>query len=75
VVGAGIQDDGDRGLARFVAILSTDRVTSYSCNVSSTGICQDNNSYITKGCKVKIVSLSCSKDEGLCRAFDLIQGE
>jgi hypothetical protein len=28
-----------------------------------------------KGCQVKIVSLSCAKDEGLCRTFDLIQGE
>ncbi|KAG7343265.1 hypothetical protein IV203_021210 [Nitzschia inconspicua] len=75
VIGAAVQNDGQRGLARFFAILSTDGVSSYSCNVSATGV-QVSDSDATISCsslKVKIVSLSCAKDEGLGRTFDLIQ--
>jgi PDZ domain len=75
VIGAGVQDSGKRGLARFFAIFSTDGVTSYSCNVSATGVrandAQGDTGPVSP--KVKIVSLSCAKDEGLGRTYDLIQ--
>ncbi len=38
VVGAGVQDGGNRALARFFAIFSTDGLTAYSCNCAVTGI-------------------------------------
>jgi hypothetical protein len=66
IVGAGVQNDGTRGLVRFFAIFSTDGVSTYSCNVASTGIRQADGT-------IKIVSLSCAKDEGLGQTFDLIK--
>jgi hypothetical protein len=100
IIGAGIsnsnnnKDNNDewnehrRGMVRFFAIFSTDGVTTYSCNVSATGIDisgdDDNNIHNhdtgTNVCikqnennsNIKIVSLSCAKDEGLGRTFDLI---
>lgn len=66
IVGAGVQKDGTRGLVRFFAIFSTDGVSTYSCNVASTGIRQSDGT-------IKIVSLSCAKDEGLGQTFDLIK--
>ncbi|KAL3906126.1 MAG: hypothetical protein SGARI_004142 [Bacillariaceae sp.] len=54
VIGAGVQDDGQRGLARFFAILSTDGVTSYSCNVSATGIRVENDDANSASPQVKI---------------------
>ncbi len=66
IIGAGVQNDGTRGLVRFFAIFSTDGVSSYSCNLASTGVRQTDGS-------IKIVSLSCAKDEGLGQTFDLIQ--
>lgn len=75
VIGAGVQDDGRRGLARYFAILSSDGVTSYSCNVSSIGVKlkeeNENNDSSGESPKVEIVSLSCAKDEGLGRTYDL----
>ena len=62
VIGAGV--NGARGMVRFFAIFSTDGVSTYSCNVSATGV--------QGGEVIKIVSLSCAKDEGLGRTFDLI---
>ncbi|KAL7526125.1 hypothetical protein ACHAWF_001637 [Thalassiosira exigua] len=66
IIGAGgVQDEGRRGQARFFAIFSTDRcVTSYSCNVSTTGIRQGNGS-------IEIESLSATKDEGLGQTYQL----
>ena len=97
IIGAGIsnsnnnKDNNDewnehrRGMVRFFAIFSTDGVTTYSCNVSATGIDisgddDNNNDAGTNVCikqnennsNIKIVSLSCAKDEGLGRTFDLI---
>jgi PDZ domain len=68
IVGAGVQENGSRGMARFFAIFSTDGVSTYSCNVATTGIRQDDGS-------IKIVSLSCAKDEGLGQTYDLIREE
>ena len=76
IVGAGVtvQDNTMRGMVRFFGIFSTDRVTTYSCNVSATGIRkigispnQDDPNQ-----DIQIVSLSCAKDEGLGRTYDLI---
>ena len=80
-----------RGLARFFAIFSTDNVTTYSCNCAATGIkiedIEDNDNDNDNGnddnngsndgrpIQVRIVSLSCAKDEGLGRTYDLIQEE
>jgi len=72
VIGAGVQENGQRGMARFFAIFSTDGVTTYSCNISATGIRQGDTNSGGSECKVKIVSLSCAKDEGLGRTYDLI---
>jgi len=65
VIGAGVQDSGTKGMARFFAIFSTDSVSTYSCNVSATGIKSENGD-------IKIVYLSCAKDEGLGQTYDLI---
>jgi hypothetical protein len=86
VVGAGVQDGGrgeKRGLARFFAIFSTDGVTTYSCNCAVTGIKiddkdddatnQQQDDRSSRPIQVRLVSLSCAKDEGLGRTFDLIQ--
>lgn len=69
IVGAGVRDDEGgrrRGQARFFAIFSTDGgATSYSCNVSATGVRGEDGS-------VEIVSLSAAKDEGLGQTFEFI---
>ena len=86
VIGAGINNNSGnsdnnntiRGMVRFFAIFSTDGVTTYSCNVSATGIRKidnNNNNNNDKNDDIKIVSLSCAKDEGLGRTFDLIREE
>ena len=70
IVGAGVKEvkgEGKRCMVRFFAIFSTDGVTTYSCNVSAAGIVQEDDE------RVKIVSLSCAKDEGLGQTIDLIQ--
>lgn len=80
IIGAGVQSNNEEsvGKVRFFAIFSTDGGSStYSCNVSATGVRSINNQ--KKGnddendedC-VRITSLSCAKDEGLGRTFDLI---
>eukprot|EP00529_Nitzschia_sp_RCC80_P029277 CAMPEP_0113505062 /NCGR_PEP_ID=MMETSP0014_2-20120614/35092_1 /TAXON_ID=2857 /ORGANISM="Nitzschia sp." /LENGTH=322 /DNA_ID=CAMNT_0000400301 /DNA_START=11 /DNA_END=979 /DNA_ORIENTATION=- /assembly_acc=CAM_ASM_000159 len=71
------------GLARFFAIFSTDNVTTYSCNCAAKGIKiedttadnDDENDDNDDGrpIQVRIASLSCAKDEGLGRTYDLIQ--
>ncbi|VEU35289.1 unnamed protein product [Pseudo-nitzschia multistriata] len=68
IVGAGINNE-KRGMVRFFAIFSTDGVSTYSCNVSATGVRNDS----TSNDSIQIVSLSCAKDEGLGRTYDLIQ--
>ncbi|MGK3751181.1 MAG: hypothetical protein ACI8RD_003481 [Bacillariaceae sp.] len=94
IIGAGITNINDndndnewneyrRGMVRFFAIFSTDNTSSYSCNVSATGVDisgDDDNDGTTVSIKqsenntnIKIVSLSCAKDEGLGRTFDLIR--
>lgn len=66
VIGAGVQEDGNRCLVRFFGIFSTDKGgTTYSCNVSATGVRQGDGI-------IDIVSLSCAKDEGLGQTIDLI---
>jgi len=74
IVGAGVQPsvmkDGRRvmkGMARFFAIFSTDGVSTYSCNVATTGIQNEEEGVI------QIISLSCAKDEGLGQTYDLIR--
>jgi hypothetical protein len=66
IIGAGVKEEGTRGLVRFFAIFSTDGVSTYSCNVSATGVQQNDGS-------IQIVSLSCAKDEGMGQTYDLIQ--
>lgn len=65
VIGAGVQEEGTRGQVRFFALFSTDGVTSYSCNVSATGVRAEEG-------KIEIVSLSAAKDEGLGQTYELI---
>ena len=65
VIGAGVQDGGTKGQARFFAIFSTGGSSSYSCNVSATGIRRDDES-------IEIVKLSAAKDEGLGQTFEFI---
>ena len=50
IVGAGVRES--RGQVRFFAIFSTDGVSTYSCNVSATGVRESD------GEGVKIVALS-----------------
>lgn len=87
IVGAGVQqqadasskgnddDNGKRVMVRFFAIFSTDTVSTYSCNVAATGIVyptSDDDNDNTATPRIKIVVLSCAKDEGLGQTFDLI---
>jgi len=75
IIGAGINKDDknrNRGMVRFFAIFSTDGVSTYSCNVSATGI-RESSSGSNENSTIQIVSLSCAKDEGLGRTYDLIQ--
>lgn len=66
VIGAAVQKN-NRCLVRFFGLFSTDGgVTTYSCNVSATGVRQSDNDGI------EIVALSCAKDEGLGQTIDLI---
>lgn len=67
VVGAGVREGA--AMVRFFAIFSTDGATSYSCNVSAKGIQTKPGSNDS----IQILSLSCAKDEGLGRTYDLIQ--
>uniref|UniRef100_A0A7S2H820 PDZ domain-containing protein n=1 Tax=Helicotheca tamesis TaxID=374047 RepID=A0A7S2H820_9STRA len=64
VLGAGVRNDG-RCLVRFFAILSTDGVTTYSCNISATGKREEDG-------VIDIIALSCAKDEGWGQTVDLI---
>jgi hypothetical protein len=81
IVGAGVTTDTDndllRGMVRFFGIFSTDGVTTYSCNVSATGVrkigSSDSGNEADPNRDVRIISLSCAKDEGLGRTYDLIQ--
>lgn len=77
IVGAGVTTEGSttRGMVRFFAIFSTDGVTTYSCNVSATGIrsASGTNEDNDPNRDISIISLSCAKDEGLGRTYDLIQ--
>ena len=78
VIGAGVTttEDGDtRGMVRFFGIFSTDGVTTYSCNVSATGLRSTGaiRNEDDPNNDIRIVSLSCAKDEGLGRTYDLIQ--
>ena len=65
IIGAGVQEEGKQGQARFFALFSTDGVSSYSCNVSATGRCRDDGS-------IDIVNLSAAKDEGLGQTYQFI---
>lgn len=84
VIGAGVTVTGSdtdsgsmlRGMVRFFGIFSTDGVTTYSCNVSATGIRNSNGNDANSNDPnkdIQIVSLSCAKDEGLGRTYDLIR--
>mmetsp|Transcript_2383 Transcript_2383/g.6400 ORF Transcript_2383/g.6400 Transcript_2383/m.6400 type:complete len:296 (-) Transcript_2383:11-898(-) len=84
IVGAGVSQQQKttttttqkRGMVRFFAIFSTDGVSTYSCNVSATGVETDeNDEKDISSNAIRIVSLSCAKDEGLGRTYDLIQEE
>ena len=79
IVGAGVtpieEETKRKVMVRFFAIFSTDGVSTYSCNVSATGIVDDEEQEEegdNQNKKIDIVSLSCAKDEGLGRTFDLI---
>jgi hypothetical protein len=80
VIGAGVttekgDDSLQRGMVRFFGIFSTDGVTTYSCNVSATGIRKSGKSGDENDPNkdIQMVALSCAKDEGLGRTYDLIQ--
>ena len=79
VVGAGVRED-ERVMVRFFGIFSTDGgVTTYSCNVAATGrqvagSSKDEDQPMNRK-RIEITSLSCAKDEGLGRTFDLIVEE
>mmetsp|Transcript_41240 Transcript_41240/g.86574 ORF Transcript_41240/g.86574 Transcript_41240/m.86574 type:complete len:254 (-) Transcript_41240:100-861(-) len=66
IIGAGVQDEGRRGQVRFFAIFSTGGASSYSCNVSATGVQKED------GESIEIVSLSAAKDEGLGQTIEFI---
>ena len=68
IVGAGVSSGGSRAMTRFFAIFSTDGVSTYSCNVSATGVRVKEHDE-----RIEIVALSCAKDEGLGQTYDLIQ--
>jgi len=63
LLGAGLRPDG-ACLVRFFAIFSTGGSSTYSCNVSATGIRDKDGSIV-------ISALSCAKDEGWGRTIDL----
>ena len=64
VVGGGVRKDG-QCLVRFFAIFSlSGDGSSFSCNVSATGIKAADGS-------IEITALSCAKDEGWGRTIDL----
>lgn len=71
IIGAGAKDD-NKVMVRFFAIFSTDGISTYSCNVSATGIKLNDGNDENESNTIKIISLSCAKDEGLGRTFDLI---
>jgi hypothetical protein len=76
IIGVGVkeQEGKRRAMVRFFAIFSTDGVSTYSCNVSATGVQrQDEDDDDDDESNIEIVSLSCAKDEGLGRTYDLIQ--
>ena len=80
IVGAGVSTERDstvRGMVRFFAIFSTDGATTYSCNVAATGIrpgsSDKTNNKNDPNKDIQIISLSCAKDEGLGRTYDLIR--
>ena len=57
--------------------LTTDGgLSTYSCNVSATGVREhiedDGNDNKKNNNQIRIVSLSCAKDEGLGQTYDLI---
>ena len=79
VFGAGVttekvDDSLQRGMVRFFGIFSTDGVTTYSCNVSATGIRKSGTSGDENDPNkdIEMVALSCAKDEGLGQTYDLI---
>jgi hypothetical protein len=45
-----------------------DGVSTYSCNISATGVKQNDKS-------IQIVALACAKDEGLGQTYELIREE
>jgi hypothetical protein len=69
IIGAGVRDNGKRCLVRFFALFSTDGVSTYSCNVSATGLIRSSEDDES----INIVALSCAKDEGLGQTIDLIR--
>mmetsp|Transcript_700 Transcript_700/g.1625 ORF Transcript_700/g.1625 Transcript_700/m.1625 type:complete len:85 (-) Transcript_700:271-525(-) len=77
IIGAGVQTsnndvDGNeekRGMVRFFAIFSTDGVSSYSCNVSATGVARERGGEE----RIDIVALSAAKDEGLGQTFEFVR--
>lgn len=82
IIGAGVttKNDTNRVMVRFFAIFSTDGVSSYSCNVSATANVNDNKNkeeiiLPIDDSNIKIVSLSCAKDEGLGQIYQLISEE
>lgn len=83
VIGAGVTGDTDadgtarrRAKVRFFGIFSTDGVSTYSCNISATGVHASAAKEDGDPNKdIRIVALSCAKDEGLGRTYDLIREE
>ena len=66
IVGAGVQSDGVTVKVRFFGIFSRDDgKSSYSCNISATGVIGDGG--------VEFTALSCAKDEGWGRTIGVIR--
>ena len=66
IVGAGVQSDGVTVKVRFFGIFSRDDgKSSYSCNISATGVIGDG--------EIAFTALSCAKDEGWGRTIGVIR--
>ena len=66
IVGAGVQNDGVTVKVRFFGIFSRDDgKSSYSCNISATGVIGDGG--------IEFTALSCAKDEGWGRTIGVIR--
>ena len=65
IVGAGVQRDGSVKVRFFGIFSRDDGKSSYSCNISATGVIGDGG--------IEFTALSCAKDEGWGRTIGVIR--